>query len=270
VQYADVGSGPAVVALHGAMGGYDQGLILAQTIASPGYRYLAVSRPGFLGTPMISGRSPAAQGDLVTALLDELGIAGAGVLAVSGGGPSALHFALRHPGRCRGLVLVATCADKVETRIPPSFRVMQFLARWPGFVGMLRRRAEGRLESVAGRSIHEPEILARTIHDAEVWPLFSTLLLSTFDRMGQRLEGTANDIAISRSTTYPLEELVVPVLIVHGTRDRMASFDVHTAMYMKRVRDAQLLVIDGGEHVAIFTHRRMVRERVTGFMRRHF
>jgi len=32
VEYAEIGDGPAVVAVHGAMGGYDQSLILAQTI----------------------------------------------------------------------------------------------------------------------------------------------------------------------------------------------------------------------------------------------
>ena len=32
VEYAEYGEGPAVLALHGAMGGYDQSLLLARTI----------------------------------------------------------------------------------------------------------------------------------------------------------------------------------------------------------------------------------------------
>jgi hypothetical protein len=32
VEYAEIGQGPVVVAIHGSMGGYDQSLILAQTI----------------------------------------------------------------------------------------------------------------------------------------------------------------------------------------------------------------------------------------------
>ena len=270
VEYIEMGDGPVVVALHGAMGGYDQSLILAQTIGNTGYRYIAMTRPGYLGTPMISGKSPEQQGDLISALLDKLGIAKAGVLAVSGGGPSAVQFGLRHFDRCAGLVLVSTCADKVDTPIPFSFKVMKFLARWPWFVKQFRKKAERDLMSVARRSIRDPKILSRTINDVDTWPIFSTMLLSTFDRMGQRLDGTENDIEITRTATYPLENLCVPVLIVHGTQDQLVQFEVHAKMYETRVPNAELLAIDGGEHVAIFTHRNIVREKVFEFMQRHF
>jgi pimeloyl-ACP methyl ester carboxylesterase len=270
VEYVEIGDGPVVVALHGAMGGYDQSLILAQTIGNAGYRYITMSRPGYLGTPMSSGRTPEQQGDLIAALLDKLGIAEAGVIAVSGGGPSAVQFGLRHSDRCAGLVLVSTCADKVDSHIPFSFKVMKYLARWPWFAKKFRKKAERDLEAVAKRSIRDPEILARTINDADTWPIFSTMLLSTFDRMGQRLDGTENDIEIACTATYPLENLDVPVLIVHGTQDQLVPFEVHAKMYETRLPNAELLAVDGGEHVAIFTHRKMVKEKVFEFMRGHF
>jgi len=251
VEYVEMGDGPVVIALHGAMGGYDQSMILAQTIGDAGYRYIAMTRPGYLGTPMHSGQTPEQQGDLIAALLDKLRIAKAGVMAVSGGGPSAVQFGLRHADRCAGLVLVSTCADKVDTPIPFSFKVMKFLARWPWFVNKFRRKAEKDLEAVAKRSIRDPEILARTVNDAETWPLFSTMLLSTFDRMGERLDGTENDIEITRTATYPLENLDVPVLIVHGTQDPLVQFEVHAKKYEARVPNVELLAVDGGEHVAI-------------------
>ncbi|MCK5119979.1 MAG: alpha/beta hydrolase, partial [Candidatus Latescibacteria bacterium] len=87
VEYVEMGDGPVVIAIHGAMGGYDQSVILAQTIGDAGYRYIAMTRPGYLGTPMRSGQTPEQQGDLIAALLDKLSIAKAGVMAVSGGGP---------------------------------------------------------------------------------------------------------------------------------------------------------------------------------------
>lgn len=270
VEYVEVGDGPVVVTVHGAMGGYDQSLILAQTIGSAGYRYVALSRPGYLGTPLDSGRTSGQQGDLIAALLDEMGVAKAGIFAVSGGGPSALQFGLRHPNRCAGMVLVSTCADKVDAAIPFSFKVMTYLARWPRFVQRFREKAARDLVAVAKRSIRDPETLTRTINDADTWPIFSAMLLSTFDRMGQRLTGTRNDIRISRTETYPLENLLVPVLIVHGTQDRLVQFDVHAKAFASRVPGAELLAIDGGEHVAIFTHRDMVRAKVMEFMQRHF
>lgn len=270
VEYAEIGAGPVVVALHGAMGGYDQSLILAQTIGKADYRYLAVSRPGYLGTPMGSGRTSEQQGDLIAALLDTLNIAKAGVMAVSGGGPSAVQFGLRHPARCAGLVLVSTCAGKVDSPVPFSFKVMKHLGRWPCFAKKFRKKAERNLAGVAQQSIRDPEILARTINDADAWPLFSTLLLSTFDRMWQRLDGTENDIDITRNTTYALEKLDMPVLIVHGTQDPHLPFEVHAKMFAIRVPHAELLAIEGGEHVAIFTHRNQIRAKVNDFMRHHF
>jgi pimeloyl-ACP methyl ester carboxylesterase len=270
VEYVEIGDGPAVVSIHGAMGGCDQSLILAQTIGDTGYRYIAITRPGYLGTPLSSGKSPEQQADLIAALLDSLGIAKAGVLAVSGGGPSALHFGLRHSARCTGLVLVSTCATRIDTPIPFSFKIVQFLVRCPWFADRFRKRAEKDLEAAARRSIRDPEILARTINDADTWPLFSTMLLSTFDRMGQRLTGTKNDIEITRTATYPLKDLNVPVLVVHGTQDQLIQFDVHAKMFEAQLPNAELLVVDGGEHVAIFTHRNFVRAKVIGFMQQHF
>lgn len=270
VEYVDIGVGPVVVAVHGAMGGYDQSLFLAQTIGGQRYRYLAISRPGYLGTPMRSGKSPAQQADLIAALLDNLGIAKAGVMAVSGGGPSAVEFGLRHADRCMGLILVSTCADKVDNKIPFAFTLMKFLARWSWFGAYFRRKAASDLVATAKRSIRDPEILMRTVNDAETWPLFSTMMLSTYERMGQRIAGTENDINITRTATYPLESLAVPVLIVHGTEDPLVQYDIHATMYARRVPHAELLTVEGGEHVAIFTHRNIVRAKVTTFMQRYF
>ncbi len=181
-----------------------------------------------------------------------------------------MHFGLRHPARCEGLVLASTCADKVDTPIPLSFKIMKYFARWTWFADRFRNKAEKDLTAVAKRSIRDPEILSRTINDAETWPLFSTLLLSTFDRMGQRMDGTENDIEITRTTTYPLENLNVPVLIVHGTQDPHLPFDVHAKMFESRVSQADVPAVDGGEHVAIFTHRNQARAKVTEFMQHHF
>lgn len=270
IEYVDVGEGPVVVTIHGAMGGYDQSLFLAQTIGGPGYRYLAISRPGYLGTPISAGKSPAQQADLIAALLDTLGIATAGIMGVSGGGPSAVHFGLRHADRCNGLVLVSTCADKVDMPIPFAFNLMKFLARWQWFGDYFRRKAATDLVATARRSIGDEEILQRTVNDTETWPLFSTMMLSTYDQMGQRIVGTENDIRITRTESYPLEKLTVPVLVVHGTADRLVQYELHAKTYARRVPQVELLTVEGGEHVAIFTHRTLVRSKVMAFMAQQF
>ena len=267
VEYASLGDGPTVLALHGAMGGYDQGLILARTIGAPGYRFVAVSRPGYLGTPLSAGGTPEEQADLCADLLDALGGSRAAVMAVSGGGPCALQFALRHRDRCWGLVLVSTCSGKIETPVPLAFHLIKLLARWPWFAAAMHRRAMRDPEAAARRSIPDPVVRARTLQDPDAGPLFRALLRSTSDRMALRLPGTENDIRVTRTTAYPLEQIAVPVLVVHGTADRLVPFPEHGKALATRIPGAELLAIEGGEHVAIFTHRAAVRARVTEFLR---
>jgi pimeloyl-ACP methyl ester carboxylesterase len=258
-----------VLTLHGAMGGCDQSELLARTIGPHGRRYLNTSRPGYLATPLSSGRRPEAQADLFAALLDVLDIDRVPVLAVSGGGPPAIHFAARHPARCRALVLCSTCGTSVDTPIPWSFRIMTMLARLPPAVAWFRSQALRDPEASARRSILDPDIRARTLADPEVAGLMRALTASTFDRMSERLPGTANDIRVTRRLDLPLGTVAVPTLVVHGTGDRMVPFDPHATTLAARIAGAELLALDGGEHVGIFTHRPEVRARVGQFLDAH-
>jgi pimeloyl-ACP methyl ester carboxylesterase len=165
LEIASVGEGPAVLALHGAMGGHDQSLLLARIVGESGYRYLAASRPGYLGTPLRAGRTPQEQADLFADALDALGIGAAAVMAVSGGGPSAIEFALRHRDRCRGLVLVSTCSGRISTPIPFRFHLMKRLFRWRWLAERMRTRALRDPRRAAARSIVDPVARARTLAD---------------------------------------------------------------------------------------------------------
>jgi pimeloyl-ACP methyl ester carboxylesterase len=104
IEYGVQGYGPPALIIHGAGGGYDQGLMLSEGFA--GFQVIAPSRFGYLGTPTPPDISPAAQGDAHAALLDALGVSRAVVAGVSAGAPSAVELALRHPECVRALVLI--------------------------------------------------------------------------------------------------------------------------------------------------------------------
>lgn len=111
LEYQMLGSGPVVLVLHGSPGGYDGGLSFAQVLGLDNCTLLSVSRPGYLRTPLSSGPSPEDQADLYAAALDALAIPQVVVAALSGGGPSGLQFALRHPDRCRALTLFSALSQ---------------------------------------------------------------------------------------------------------------------------------------------------------------
>ncbi len=106
IEYADRGRGEPVLSVHGTFGGWDQGLVAAEFLRVNGYRIIAPSRPGYLGTPLSTGQTFTQQGDAMAALLDALGIDRIIVLAVSGGGPAGYELAARHADRVSRLVQV--------------------------------------------------------------------------------------------------------------------------------------------------------------------
>lgn len=268
VEVAETGrpDGPLHVALHGAMGGWDQSLLLARSLLDDDARVLSVSRPGYLGTPLASGASPEAQSDLVAALLDELGEDAAAVIAISGGGPCALAFALRHPERCRRLVLVSTCAGVNEARIPLRFAFMKLFARLPGVPSYFRRKALSDPGRLLRKSVLNEEHRLSMLGDERTMALYTALVGSMFENMVGRLAGTDNDIRITRSVELPLDRIAVQTLVVHGTADEQAPFEPHARRLSREIPGARLLAVEGGEHMTLFTHRQLVGEAVRGFL----
>ncbi len=122
IEYQERGTGVPLLMVHGSGGGHDQGMAFAGSLAQRGIRVIAVSRFGYLRTPMPLDASPAAQADAHMCLLDALGIRLAAVLGGSAGGPSAMQMAIRHPDRVSALVLLVPLAYKpgvVADSAPP-------------------------------------------------------------------------------------------------------------------------------------------------------
>ncbi len=270
VECARFGRGPSVLLLHGAMGGYDQGLLLAAAAAgSSGFDFIAVSRPGYLGTPLALGQTPEQQADLCAALLGALAIPRAAVIAISGGGQCALQFALRHPGRCCSLVMISACSAPIAVSLPLRFHLFRLIAHLPAVAAVMRKKMRSDPDRAVSRSIPDPALRARTLNDPEAGPLLLALQESTLEQLAERLPGTRNDIAQSRAPFhYPVERIAAPLLVVHGTADRMAPF-AQASELAARVPGAELLAIEGGEHVSIFTHRNVIRPRIERFLNAH-
>lgn len=247
LEYVDTGEGDAALSLHGAMAGLSDWA---------GRRIVAPSRPGYLGTPLETAKTPEAQADLFAVLLDRLGIAAADVIAVSGGGPSAIHFAARHPQKCRSLILVSVCSGTLT--IPPEYQ-----DRFEGMVKMTRlapvrwiMAAMGRFapERAIRQSILDADLRRRTLADPEAGPLIRALQRSTMTRLNHRMPGLLNDTASCAAIdALPIGAVRAPVLVIHGKADRVVPF-AHAERIGQVLAEAHLLAIPEGEHVALFTH----------------
>ena len=62
IEYASAGEGDPVLVVHGAGGGFDQGMDFAKGLVAGGLRVVTMSRFGYLRTPRPADASPAARG----------------------------------------------------------------------------------------------------------------------------------------------------------------------------------------------------------------
>ncbi|WP_119307484.1 alpha/beta fold hydrolase [Cohaesibacter haloalkalitolerans] len=272
IEYAIEGShtGPTLLAIHGGMGGVDQGTLLAKAAIAPDHPFttIAVSRPGYLGTPLHNRTTPAEQADLLALLLDRLDVKRATVVAISAGGPSAIEFAARHPERCQALILISCCmkALPVNRSILARLALFRLVARSHLFVNWMRKKAMNDQERMARRSIPDPELLRATIKNREAWHLMQALQSSLFQEMAARLPGTINDTRLfARSRPIPFSAIQCPTLIIHGNRDTVVPFD-HAETAAKNIAGARLITQENAGHVALFSHLERVRRSINQFM----
>lgn len=106
IEYAERGRGIPLLSIHGAGGGYDQGLANVADFVTGGFRVIAPSRFGYLGTPIPADASVAAQADAHAALLAALNVDKAVVVGISAGARSAAELAVRHPEKVAALILI--------------------------------------------------------------------------------------------------------------------------------------------------------------------
>src|SRR5215213_2110883 len=119
VHVIEAGDGPPVVHLHGNNTSSLSHLMLLEHLT--GVRSFLVDRPGFgLSDPETFPRRTFRDHAVrfVTKVLDELGLDAAVLAGASGGGTWAVWYALDHPERVRGLVMLGSVPLLPGARIP--------------------------------------------------------------------------------------------------------------------------------------------------------
>jgi hypothetical protein len=124
IEYAIAGVGTPVLVVHGAGGGFDQGMDFGRDLAAAELRVIAMSRFGYLRTPLPADASSAEQADAHACLLDALGIRRAAIVGASAGAPSSMQFALRHSDRSAAAVRHTRFPSVSGHRRSPSRRTV--------------------------------------------------------------------------------------------------------------------------------------------------
>ena len=268
IEYAVTGDGPPVLVVHGAGGGYDQGLDFGEPLARSGFRIIAVSRFGYLRTPLPGDASPAAQADAHACLLDALKIRRSAIIGASAGAPSSMQFALRHPGRCGALVLVVPAAYVARTGGEPSMKT----PAWTEFLFDTALRSDflfwvaPRISSstVTRAILATPPALmeeASAAEQARVAEVLKHILPVTPRRLG-----LLNDAAVTSSLQrYELERIDTPTLVMSVADDLFGTFD--GARYTaEHVPGARFIGYPSGGHLWV-GHQEDVVSEIAAFLK---
>lgn len=223
---------PVVLSVHAGLGGCDQGRVMTAWVNPDRYRILCPSRPGYLGTPISSGRTIKEQADLFAHLLDALHINRVAIVSASAGGPPGYMFALRHPDRVWALVAIDSISGFYE--LPKSAgSIAQFLFLNSLGQKLMKLTEEKRLDLFL-KQLFQAEFLysasqidkhIRYVLDSPEVLTFTRAFMDTMFPYKPRKIGTDNDfIQYAKLTHLPLDGIQCPCLIIHGTHDADVKF----------------------------------------------
>jgi 2-hydroxy-6-oxonona-2,4-dienedioate hydrolase len=269
IEYAVVGDGPPVLVVHGAGGGFDQGLDFAKPLAERGFRVIAMSRFGYLRTPLPADATPAAQADAHACLLDALHLQRVPILGISAGAPSTLQFAIRHPQRTTALVLVVPGAyrprsvDETLTMAAPTGTafVRDTALRLDFLFWAWIRLAPDSVTRVVLAT--DPALVASASREEQA---YVGMVMEHILPVSPRRTGLLNEAKVMSSLErYALERIGAPTLAVSAQDDGYDTYE--SARYTAaQIPHARFLGYPTGGHLLV-GHGQEVTAEITQFLK---
>ena len=250
IAYAEAGDGPPLLAIHGSGGGFDQGLDFTRRLSDE-YRLIAPSRFGYVGSDLPENATIAMQADALDEFMDKVGLDRAFIFGGSAGVLSAMELAIRHPERCRALVL-AVPAAYAPTRKPNTagvegdfwFGVMRAVLNSDFLFWSLMKLSPDTMTQMLLAT--DPALVA-TAEPAEQERVHG--ILTGILPVSQRAAGLLIDMATAGDPPQmELERIACPVLTVSLKDDMFGTSD--PAEYIAAtVPDGRAIIYPTGGHV---------------------
>lgn len=266
LEYAIAGEGAPLLMVHGTGGGFDQALTMAEAVIRRGHKVIAPSRFGYLRSDFPADPSSERQADAFALLLDRLRIERAPIAGGSAGALSAAQFALRHPDRCAGLILLVPAAnvrgrDPVEMGAATKFAVERVLRSDFLFWSAWKAAPERLIGSLLAT---DPALVAAAAPDER---RRAYRILAELMPIGARSRGLLNDARLAGAPArIDFSRITASSLVVSVEDDGFGTAgtarDIAAAL-----PDARLVVYPSGGHIWI-GHDEAVAAEIDRFLRR--
>ena len=236
----------SVVIFHG--GHMRAGLALGEDVfAEAGHTLLAPSRPGYGRTPLSTGTSVSGFCDVTRALCTQLGITTINaVVGISGGGPTAVTMAARHPDLVQRLILQSAVGwlpypDR-WTRLGAHaiYSATTERVTWAAIRALMRRAPDTALRIMLGELSTLP---ARGVM-AALKPEDAATLIDLFSRMRSG-HGFLNDLRPTPDATTDVDQ---PTLVIATRNDGGVPF-AHAESLAAAIRHATLVQSQADTHL---------------------
>ncbi|MDZ4840636.1 MAG: alpha/beta hydrolase [Hyphomicrobium aestuarii] len=269
IEYQEAGSGVPLLSVHGSGGGFDQGMAFAGGLASQNIRIIAMSRFGYLRTPLPVDASAETQADAHVCLLDALGIKTAAVLGGSAGAPSAVQMAIRHSDRVNALILLVPLTYKppdIASSAPPLpawIETTMMAALGSDFLFWIARHV-ARKQLIRTVLATPPELLASAspAERARVDAMLDNILPVSTRAAGLRSDTAASKYLAPASLTI----ITAPTLIFSARDDGYGTYA--SAQYAaSRIPGARFVGFEQGGHTWV-GHNDEVMAEIVKFLER--
>ena len=272
VEYIDRGQGEPVLFVHGSPGGCDQGALMGAFLEPQGFRVIALSRPGYLGTPSAEAvKTPDQQAELELELMDSLGCKRFGVMCWSGGGPSSYRLAVKHPERMTALVVLAGVSKKYDFANGINGLEYSLLTGGLG-TWLFKEMVQHAPKQVVEMSVTDEADLtkeqAKELSE-HIWndDQKRDFVLALSGTISGRKAGLENDREqFPKIGDLELEQVGVPTLLVHGTADGDVRPE-QTQNAAERIPNADVIRVENGTHLCVWADPASddVQERIAAF-----
>jgi len=282
VEYGEVGRGPVVLLLHGGGTGYDQ-IYFYRDLANQGFRVLCPSRPGYLRTPINSGKTFKAQANMLKEFLERLKIPGKVAIIADGiGGPLAINFAFYYPNRVACIVFHDAVSQSYSPAsiVDNSIVTRLLLAGFRNdFFGWIQSLAVSAFPSLVFRQYLRAET---SIDGATCKQIASTLLTNPEDvlklkkyvamyaPMSQRAYGLKYEEALCANLPrYQTEMMYIPSLVIHSRINRTVPLK-HGEFLASTIPNVQYIPYDGLGSLSWFGgYRQAFYPQMVNFLKQH-
>ena len=220
-----------------------------------GIRWVSYDRPGYGGSTPNPDRDVASAAAYVLSIADALGIDRFALMGHSGGAAHALACGALLPERAVGVVGMAGLA-------PYGAEGLEWFAGMAASgVASLRSAAEGRAakERYESEAEYDPEMFTAADHAA-----LSGTWSWVLDVVGPAVEGGPgglidDDLAYVAPWGFDPAQVIAPVLLVHGGRDRVVPSS-HSEWLARRCPTAELWLYPDDGHISVLHSSRAAME----------